>query len=218
MDVIDRFVAQLERTLSGPRRAKADMVNEIRDGLHDAADAHRCSGLDADAAQQCALAEFGTVKELAPALQAELAMTQARRTALLIIVVLAGQPLVWAAVDAFLTAGSHPGHGGPGYALVNALTQWTGTGMIIACLLASVLVTGPGARRLGYPTGVARAVGALGYAACPVFAALGAALTLLGPAPSPWTPAGLPTTAVLLGAPLLGVGVAARRCLRAAHA
>ena len=218
MNVIDRFVAQLERTLSGPRRAKADMVDEIRDGLHDAADAHQCCGLDAVAAQRRALAEFGTVKQLAPALQAELAMTQARRTALLITVVLASQPLVWRAVDALLTDGAHAGQGGPGYALVNTLTQCTGTGTIIACLLASGLVTGPGARHLGCPTGVARAVGALGYAACVVFAALGVALTLLGTAPSPWTLAGLPTTALLLGAPLLGVGIAARRCLRAAHA
>lgn len=218
MDIIDRFIAQLERTLSGPRRAKADLVEEIRDGLHDAADAHRCCGLDAIAAQRRAVADFGTVKQLTPALQGELAMTQARRTALLITVVLASQPLIWDAVNAFLTDGTHAGQGGPGYALVSALTQCAGTGTIIACLLASVLVSGPGARHLGCPTGVVRAVGALGYTSCVVFAALGVALTVLGRAPSAWTLAGLPTTALLLGAPLLGVGVAARRCLRAAHA
>lgn len=218
MDAIDRFLARLQRVLVGPRRAKADMVEEIRDGLRDAADAHRRTGLDDATAQRRTLAEFGTVRQLAPALQAELAMTQARRTALLMIVVLAGQPLVWAAVDALLTDGAQSRRGTPGYALVSALTRWTGTGTIVACLVAGVLVTGPGARRLGYPAGVVRAVGALGYAACAVFAALGVALTLLGPALSPWTLAGLPTTALLLGAPLLAVGVAARRCLAAAQA
>lgn len=217
MDVIDRFVAQLERTLSGPRRAKADMVDEIRDGLHDAADARRSRGLDPVTAQRSALAEFGTIEQIAPALQAELAMTQARRTALLITVVLAGQPLAWTAVDVLMAGGTHA-QDKPGYALVNTLTQWTGAGTIIACLLASALMTGPGARYLGCPTRLVRAVGALGYAACVVFAALGAALTVLGTTLPPWTLAGLPTTALLLGAPLLGVGVAARRCLRAAHA
>lgn len=218
MDAIDRFLARLERVLLGPRRAKADMVKEIRDGLRDAADAHRRTGLDDTTAQHRALAEFGTLTQLAPALQAELAMTQARRTALLMIVVLAGQPLAWATVDTLLADGAPSGRGGPGYALVNALTRWTGTATIVACLVAGVLLTGPGARRLGRPTRVVRAVAALGYAACAVFAALGVALTLLGPAISPWTLAGLPTTALLLGAPLLAVGLAARRCRGAAQA
>lgn len=218
MDVVARFVGQLERTLSGPRRAKADIVDEIRDGLYDAADGHRYCGLDAVAAQRRALAEFGTIEQIAPQLQAELAMTQTRRTALLITVVLASQPLVWDAMNALLSVGTPQGLDGPAYALVNTLTQWMGTAMIIACLLATAVVTGPGARHLDCPTGFTRTIGMLGYATCVVFAALGVALTLLGSLSSPWALAGMPTTALLLGVPLLGVGVAARRCLRAAQA
>jgi hypothetical protein len=42
----------VRRRLRGPRRVKADMLAEVRDGLIDATEAYRDSGLDEDGAQR----------------------------------------------------------------------------------------------------------------------------------------------------------------------
>lgn len=217
MVAIDRFIARLARALSGPRRAKADMLVEVRDGLLDAAEAYRLSGLDAISAQQRAIAEFGTVEQLAAELRNELAVAQARRTALLICGVLATQPLIWDALGVLTGAAVRvPGHNGTAYAVVNGLVRCAGAGGIAIGLLAA-LAAGIGTRYLGCRPGLARGIGRMAYVVCGVFAGLGLALTLLSPATSPWGMTGLPATVVLLGAPLSGTAVAGRRCLRATH-
>lgn len=88
---VDRFVAELGRELRGPRALRRDVLAEVRDGLHDAAEAH---GDHPDAAAR-AVAEFGTVAELAPLHQAELTAAQARRTALVVTVLFPALVLGW---------------------------------------------------------------------------------------------------------------------------
>ena len=88
---VDRFVADLAGELRGPRALRRDVLAEVRDGLHDAAEAH---GDHPDAAGR-AVAEFGSVAELAPLYQAELTAAQVRRTALVVTVLFPALVLGW---------------------------------------------------------------------------------------------------------------------------
>jgi hypothetical protein len=96
---IDGYVAGLAATLRGPRRVRADLVAEARDSLVDAAEAYRGSGLSPAQAESRAVAEFGSYAEVVPDYQAELAVAQGRRTALLIALALPTlqqlAPLMW---------------------------------------------------------------------------------------------------------------------------
>lgn len=95
---VEQTVAALDARLRGPRRSRAGLLDEVRDGLLDAASAHHEAGLGADDAQRRAVAEFGDVDELAPLYQDELAAAQGRRTAALIAVAFPGMLLVWDAM------------------------------------------------------------------------------------------------------------------------
>ncbi|MER7281284.1 permease prefix domain 1-containing protein [Dactylosporangium sp. NPDC000244] len=96
---IDAYVDGLAAALRGPGRMRAEMITEARHSLEDAADAHADAGLGAAEAERVAVAEFGTLDEVAPAYQAELAAQQGRRAAtwialaLPLVNVLA--PLMW---------------------------------------------------------------------------------------------------------------------------
>jgi hypothetical protein len=96
---IDGYVAGLAAALRGPRRVRDDLLTEARDGLVDAAEAYQESGLEPGAAQRRAVEEFGGYAEVVPDYQAELAVAQGRRTALLIALALPAlhllAPLMW---------------------------------------------------------------------------------------------------------------------------
>ncbi|PRX96705.1 permease prefix domain 1-containing protein [Allonocardiopsis opalescens] len=80
-DPIEEHVAALAAVLHGPERDKARMLDELRDGLVDTADALVEQGLSGHAAARRAVREFGTVGQLAPSFQHELTLIQARHTA-----------------------------------------------------------------------------------------------------------------------------------------
>ncbi|WP_214410587.1 permease prefix domain 1-containing protein [Sphaerisporangium fuscum] len=88
---IDSYLADMRGSLSGPRRLKAELLQETRDSLDDAVEAFREVGYDQHEAESMALADFGTVAEVAPAYQRELALAQARRTARWFVVLMAAQ-------------------------------------------------------------------------------------------------------------------------------
>ncbi len=88
---VDRFVADLAGELRGPRALRRDVLAEVRDGLHDAAEAHA----DHPDGAGRAVAEFGSVAELAPLYQAELTAAQVRRTALVVTVLFPALVLGW---------------------------------------------------------------------------------------------------------------------------
>jgi hypothetical protein len=93
--VVDAFVDELGRAVRGPGRVRRSMLREVHDGLTDAAEAHLAGGLDPVAAQAQAVAEFGTVDELAAHYQAELTVRRGRATALFVAVVFPSMMLGW---------------------------------------------------------------------------------------------------------------------------
>jgi|tagenome__1003787_1003787.scaffolds.fasta_scaffold20852335_3 hypothetical protein len=88
-------LARLAAGLRGPRRVRADLLAELRDGLEDATAALEAEGLQPHQARQQAVAEFGDPDALVGELQAELTAVQARRTALLVAVVSPIVSLAW---------------------------------------------------------------------------------------------------------------------------
>ncbi|WP_432987268.1 permease prefix domain 1-containing protein [Dactylosporangium sp. CA-233914] len=97
---IDTYVDGLAAALRGPLRTRAEMITEARHSLQDAAAAFQDDlGLPPLDAQRRAVLEFGTLGEVVPGYQAELAAQQGRRTAtwialaLPLVNVLA--PLMW---------------------------------------------------------------------------------------------------------------------------
>jgi hypothetical protein len=77
---IDDVVARLGHRLPWLLGSRADLVAEVRDGLEDAAEAHRLDGLTAYAAEVRAVDELGTVEDLVAA-YAELGAARAGRWA-----------------------------------------------------------------------------------------------------------------------------------------
>jgi hypothetical protein len=94
-DPVEEHVAALDRALSGPAKARRDLVREARDGLLDAADAYRRGGVDADRAARLAVRDFGPVAAAAALYQDELAAGQGRRTAVLLAVAVPALMLGW---------------------------------------------------------------------------------------------------------------------------
>jgi hypothetical protein len=92
-------VAELDRMLRGPGPVKRSMIAEVRDGLHDAAEAYRAGGLDPQQAAAAAVRDFGTAQEVALLMQEELTVRQGRSTALLVAVtfpvMVVGWDLLW---------------------------------------------------------------------------------------------------------------------------
>ena len=92
---VDAFVDELAHAVHGPVRVRRSLLREVHDGLTDAAEAHAEGGLDPVAAQARAVAEFGTVDELAELYQAELTVRRGRATALFVALVFPGMVLGW---------------------------------------------------------------------------------------------------------------------------
>ena len=206
---IEAYVAELDRTLRGPRGAKADLLAEARDGLVDAAEARERDGVPSEDAEREAVAEFGTVPDIAPDYQTELGLAQARRTALVVFGVLAALQL---ASRLAWSSGSPSGTPHPAwYAMLALLVDWLCPAVLVAAAACAV-----GARRLGAGRRLARPVGLLAAGVAGAFAAAGLLLTLGNPAASSHvTLASLVWAVVVLGS-MGWVAASARRCLAAA--
>ena len=74
------------RRLLGPRRRRAQILAELRDGLDHATDQHLTAGMSAQQAQTAAVAQFGSPEAVADAFAGELATAYARRTIALYII------------------------------------------------------------------------------------------------------------------------------------
>ncbi len=213
MSMIDTYLVDLGGRLRGPRAVKADLLAEARGGLIDATEAYKDCGFDDARAERQAIVDFGDVHEVASEYQTELAVSQARRTGLLISVVLTMQPLAWKLLVSIVDHGSGSQ---TAYELLNRIMQWTG-GLAIAGALGTVLALGVGARYFRFPRRIVRMTGIYAFAVCGVCGILGVSMTLVNPATGPllaWS--GLPSTMVLLGLPLIGIGVAGRECIATA--
>ncbi|WP_214103000.1 permease prefix domain 1-containing protein [Acrocarpospora catenulata] len=169
-DSVDEYADSLRRALRGPGRLKRDMVAEVRDGLRDAADAYRAEGLGPREAERRAVAEFGSVAEIAPEFQRELTAGQGRRTALLLFLTVPAVAVLWTVIWKFFPAGPvsvHPGWYGPVARAVDLIQLATGLygGLALWWL-----------RRGRRPDLVARSLGLLMWIQLPVLGALCTAL------------------------------------------
>lgn len=159
-DLLDTHVDDLARRLRGPGRLRRSMLAETRDGLHDAAAAYRDAGLPVTDAAARAVADFGTVADLAPLFQQELTARQGRRTALVLAVVFPVVVLSW---DLLWKGGI--GWTGPSVPLITWLAHlqdvvsWS-MGALGLALLALSFHRGVPPRHIALTAGAVGAVGA----------------------------------------------------------
>lgn len=77
---IDAYLGETAARLHGPRRRRARILTELRDGLEQAVEDQIMAGLPAGDAVSAAIAGFGTPARVADAFAAELTIAYARQT------------------------------------------------------------------------------------------------------------------------------------------
>lgn len=199
------YVRHLDEALVGPRRVKQGLLREVGDHLEDATEAYHAAGYDADAAQGLAVADFGTVEEIAPSFQTTLAVASSRRTAWLLFAALAIQPFIW---DGPLGP-NYPDPDGTAYAILNALVEFGG-GLMIVTSLVLLAATGIGNRWFAAGRRVARLTSITALLAAVFIKASGLAMLLLsdGTEPILWL-----LFAAFILVPMSMAGASARRTL-----
>lgn len=206
-----QYVVRLGAALVGPRRARRDLLREVADHLEDASEAYVRAGLTEAEAGARAVADFGTVAEVAPGLQTTLAVASSRRTVALLLTVLGVQPFLWDSGLAGLLgldgAASEPS--GRVYAVLDGLVEYGG-GVVMAGALLLLVGCGIGNRWFHAGPRIALVTGWFGLAAAVVLPLIGLAMTAL--AARAEAGAWLLLVALLV-APLVLVGVSARRTL-----
>ena len=170
----EAYVAALDDALAGPARVRRDLVQEARDHLEDATDAFRRAGHDRSDSERLAVADFGELDEIVPAFQTTLAVAAARRTAWMLVAVLAIQPLLW---DGPLGPhGAAPD--GWFFAFLDTSVEYVGGAMILVAI-GLVLATGIGNRRYAAGRGIARITGFTTLGAAVMIKLMGVAMVLL---------------------------------------
>jgi hypothetical protein len=126
---IEPYLAEIAARLTGPARARAGIVDELRSGLLDAIDTYSSAGVTGAQAAKDAVSEFGDPRQVADAFRPELAVRQARRVAITLVATGPLIGLLWAAA----AVASHIGirHAPP--------WQWVGAppGSLVAFPLAA---------------------------------------------------------------------------------
>lgn len=208
----DRYLRELGARLRAPGRVRRGLLAEAAGHLEDATDDYVARGLDQPTAEARALADFGTVDEIAPAFRTTLAVAASRRTAWLFLAAVLPQAFLW---DSGLELSAKSRVETPDTALFAALDMGIEmVGMVvIAGTVLAIAATGVGnrwfhaGRRVARATAVCALVGAL---VVPVTGltmmtlAAGTDLTLYAYA------------GALMVAPMLLVVLSARRCLTVA--
>jgi hypothetical protein len=92
---IRSYLAEIAAGLDGPARVRRDIVAELGTGVADAAEAHRCAGLDPAQATRAAIAEFGSPAWVAAGFRGELAAATARRTTVTLMTVGSLSAALW---------------------------------------------------------------------------------------------------------------------------
>jgi hypothetical protein len=215
--VIDDYVTALDRRLRGPDHVKDDLLAEARDSLDDAAAAHRGRGLDDEAAQRRAVAEFGPVAAVARDYQGLLGLAHGARTLRTLVLALPLAHVMWELNRAFWIGAwqdfdAPPPAWYPVVARVNDSTAWVAAGVALLALLVGRRLA---RTRVGTLT-LARLAGAVAVAAvcaavCGNLAILAATAHLDAARLFDSPPVALGTLFSL--AVLLRLAVLARRCL-----
>jgi hypothetical protein len=134
--LVDQHIRLLDRALSGPAGLKRRMLTEARDGLDDAVRDLCEAGQAPVAAQRAAVAEFGTVDEVAPAFQTELAASAARVLGLRVVAVFA----VWVLCGDLVWRGAPWSGPQPpaAYLVLSSAVDWLGIVAVGAGLLGTL--------------------------------------------------------------------------------
>jgi HAAS len=211
--VIDAYIAQLQGSLRGPRRARTDLVTEARDSLVDATEAYLSTGMDRGDAELRAVREFGDVRAIAAEYQAELGLMQTRRTATLVLLVIGSQAVVTVVAWRSLNFTWRPN---AAYALLATTVDWVGFATLVVAAL-TLLACGIGARWTRVDRRIARVAGVAGLAICGFFVTASVALTAFSPLAGLLgaTAPGLAVMAAWCAAPSV-IAASAGRCLQAA--
>jgi hypothetical protein len=210
---VDDYLAALRRELSGPRRRKADLLAEARDHLTDATEAFEADGRERYDAEREAVADFGDLSDVVPGYRAELAISQSRRTAMMLLFALMAQPIVWQG-GAWIWTQDRESASALNE-LLQTLVRAVG-GVVIAGALLAVLATGIGVR---YPV-VREHLGRVTALFALVGSGLVAGIGVLMAATSSHAP-GVPAfgvVGVFVVLPMVLVSLQAERCLRLARA
>lgn len=196
MGPIDEYVARLECAVHGPRPRRPGILAEARDHLDDAAGAYEESGLDRRAAEAAAVADFGSVGELAPAYRLTLALGQVRRGAVGLLLVLLPQPVLWGTVipeepasDSLLLR-------------ANLAIERLGLAAMIAAAIVAALCT-VGVRRIGVRERWVRACAAAAVGVSGALTALAGLMLAVDPGAGSALVAGIVTVAGFAGMGLL---------------
>ncbi|MEU0371958.1 permease prefix domain 1-containing protein [Streptomyces sp. NPDC006283] len=211
-DPVEDHVRGLTAALHGPVRAKARMIQEIRDGLADTVEAHAHEGMPYRSAAQQAVREFGTVDELVPSCQRELTIAQARHTARAVALTAPFLIACW-----YLSWTAHHGQTWllPRTAQLLAV-HLAGVATVAAVLAAATLaVTGTLARRLATPRRLPLAVAWAGTTASVAMALATLALATAAVLATHWPL--LACAGALAAASHARVAASARACRRCAR-
>ncbi|MDA3645858.1 permease prefix domain 1-containing protein [Saccharopolyspora indica] len=204
-DPVEHYVADLSAALRGPARAKARMIDEIRDGLAETIAAHSDHGVPHDQAVERALREFGTVDELVPSCQQELTIAQTRVTAAKLVIVVG-----------FLIACGHVVWTVGGWQLPAAAQIMIGIAGTAATLAATALAaTGIMTRWMPAPEGLPTLVGWASSTASVAMPFAALALATTSPLDSTWPSIAL-TAVVAVGSHVV-LAASARTCRECAR-
>ncbi|MBG0561360.1 permease prefix domain 1-containing protein [Actinoplanes aureus] len=84
-DRIEAYLGEIAALLTGPRGHRRRIIDELRDGVREAAADHLAAGVPAGHAADAAIEQFGPPEAVAAAFAGELAIGYARRTLILLL-------------------------------------------------------------------------------------------------------------------------------------
>lgn len=142
---IDTYVSDLARSLPGPRQVRRDLLAELTDGLRDAADAHRATGLPPREAELRAVRENGPLDDLVPDYRAELATKSGQHTAMLLAVTILLTTVAWDLIWYVVPGGGPPL---PHVVTLAGVIMWTAVACAALCGLGALLLARSARRAL----------------------------------------------------------------------
>jgi hypothetical protein len=210
---VDEYLTALNRSLGGPRRRRADLLAEARDHLTDATEALEAEGLSRYDAERAAVADFGGLDDVVPGYRAELAVSQGRRTAMMLLLALIIQPIVWA--QGVWSWNQDASGETPLNAFLQTFVRSIGMVVIAGAVLA-VIAAGVGLRHPLIRDHVSRVTGIFALVSSVVIGLIGILMTVSdGHLPSLLD---LSVAGGFVVLPLMFVSLQAGRCLRLAGA
>ncbi|WBQ05515.1 permease prefix domain 1-containing protein [Kribbella sp. CA-293567] len=212
-DPVDVYLTGLSRALRGPRRRKADLLAEARDSLIDATEAFEAGGLSPRVAAERAVEDFGDLTEVVPGYRSELAIAQGRRTAVLLVLVMLAQPIVW--LEGTWSWTQHADSGVAVVTVLNDLVQAVGM-MSIAGSVLALIASGVGLRFPAVRERATRVIARFALTSCVAVSGIAVLLATASSATEGTGAQALLVVGAFVVVPLLLVSRSAHLCLRLA--